>query len=87
MNKLRNYLSAVLAILAAILGALLFRKTKQTEQAQFELANAIADKRITEADHDREIAKKHANDLVATYERMRKQYDERSGGSGGDTKL
>jgi hypothetical protein len=87
MNTLKTYLSAALAVAVAILGALLFRQQRKAENAESELATEKANTVVKETDHDREIAKVHADELVANYERLKREYDTRSGGSGGDTGL
>ena len=75
MSKLRNTLTSILGLMTLILGLLLFRQKRVTEKTESELANALADKRITEADHDREIARKEADALVKSYERLKSEYD------------
>ena len=87
MNKLRNAMTYILGAIAVILGVLLSFRNRKLQRTEADLANALADKRITEADHDREIAKAHADALVNSYDDLKRRYDERAGGSGGDTEM
>jgi hypothetical protein len=87
MNKLRNYLTAALGVLSAILAALLMRKTKQASNLESALATEKANTAIKENDHDREIAKQHADDLVRNYDELKRKYDDAAGGAGGDSGL
>lgn len=87
MNKLRNAITYILGAITVILGAFLFNRNRKLQRTESELANALSDNRITEADHDREIAKAHADALVTSYDDLKRRYDERAGGSGGDTEM
>lgn len=82
IEKIKTNALAILAAVVAVLAALLFRQSKKTAQVEGELAGAQAENRIQGVDHDREIAKIHADELVDDYARKRAEYDENKLGGG-----
>lgn len=75
LNKIKEYAGYVFAGVIAILGALLYRQNKKTDQVESDLAGAIAKNKVQEVDHDREIAKQNADALVNDYERRKSEYE------------
>lgn len=82
MEKIKQWLSYASGLAVLVLSALLFRKSRQQEATQSELANAVAKNATQENDNDRAIAKTHADDLVKSYDELKREYDENRTGGG-----
>lgn len=87
IDKIKSYGILILTAVIGILSALFLRQSRKTSKAESELVNAIADNKIQGVDHDKELAKAHADDLVDSYTELKSKYDAASHGAGGDTKL
>ena len=87
IEKIKTYGIFILTAIIGVLSALFLRQSKKTEQAKSELESALADNKIQGVDHDREIAKVHADELVDSYSELKSKYDAASHGAGGDTDL
>jgi hypothetical protein len=87
MNKIKSAAQYILGLAVLILGALFFTQRRKTESAESQLATEKANAVVKESDHDREIAKEHADRLVSDYESLKRRYDDAANGSGGDPDL
>lgn len=72
IEKLKSYAAAIAAVVIAVLSALLFRKSRQLDATQSELAHEQNTTEIKLNDQAREAARANADDLVAEYERLRR---------------
>jgi hypothetical protein len=83
LEKVKNYVLGGLSFLALLLGALLFRSSRRNGQLESEVATEKANAVVKENDHERQIAKEHADRLVIDYESAKREYDEsKLGGAG-----
>lgn len=72
LEKIKSYAAAIAAVVIAVLSALLFRKSRQFDATQSELAHEKTTTEIKLNDHAREAARANADDLVAEYERSKR---------------
>lgn len=82
LETIKKYASLAYGLLIVILGGLLFNRNRKLQSAQSELANAVAKNATQENDNDREIAKAHADELVKSYDDLKREYDENRTGGG-----
>lgn len=72
LEKLKSYLSYASGLVILVLSALLFRKSRQQDATQAELAHEKTTTEIKLNDQAREAARANADDLVAEYERLKR---------------
>lgn len=72
LEKLKSYAAAIAAVVIAVLSALLFRQKRQTRSLESALITEKADNVIKENERDRQIARDNADQLVAEYERLKR---------------
>lgn len=72
IEKLRSYAAAIAAVVIAVLSALLLRKSRQLDSTQSELAHEQNTTEIKLNDQAREAAASNADELVANYERLKR---------------
>lgn len=75
IEKLKSYLGYLSGLAVLVLSALLFRKSRQLETTQSELASEKSTTEIKLNDQAREAAKEHADNLVNDYESARDEYE------------
>jgi hypothetical protein len=85
VEKIKSSVAYILGVIAFILGALFYAQRRKTDSVESELATEKSKEAVKENDHDRQIAKENADNLVADYERRKREYDESK--LGGDGKL
>jgi hypothetical protein len=71
IDKIKGYVNYALGLAVLVLSALLFRQKRVTEKTESELAKAVSNAEIRENEHDRQIAKEHADNLVDEYHKLR----------------
>jgi LPXTG-motif cell wall-anchored protein len=74
-SKIKNAGTAILGFLVLVLGGFLFASRRKNEGLESDLANAQNESKTKDVDHAREIAKKEAADLLASYESAKRDYD------------
>lgn len=72
IQKIKDYAGLIGAAIIAILSALLFRKSRQLESTQTELIHEQNTTEIKLNDQAREAAKSTADELLANYERLKR---------------
>lgn len=71
METIKKYVGIFGAAVIAILGALLYRKDKQLDTAESQVASEKTTTEITLNDEARKAAKQTADDLLTAYEKMK----------------
>lgn len=87
IEKIKSYGSYALSLAVVILGVFLSFRNRKLKQVESELVTERSNSVVKESDHDREIAKHEADDLVDSYDRLKHEYDTASHGAGGDSDL
>ncbi len=72
IEKLKSYLSYASGLAILVLSALLFRKSRKLEATESELAHEKTTTEIKLNDQAREAAKSTADELLANYERLKR---------------
>lgn len=72
IEKLKSYLSYASGLAILVLSALLFRQRRVADKLQSELAHEQNTTEIKLNDQAREAARANADDLVAEYERLKR---------------
>lgn len=85
IEKVKEWANYVLGLGVLVLSALLLSSRRKTQALEGEIATEKANAAVKETDHDREIAKQEADCLVASYDALKRDYD--NNGAGGDTDL
>lgn len=75
ISKLKTYLNTALAFVVVILGGILFNRNRKVQSLESELAKERADDAIKQNEEDRQAAKQNADELVASYERLKNEKD------------
>jgi hypothetical protein len=81
-GKVKSNVLWILAAIAGIATALLFRQSRKTEKAEAELASSVAKTEIKLNDKDREYAHSDTEAAVADYLTLKREYDENRTGGG-----
>lgn len=71
IQKVKDGIAYVLGLAILVLSALLFRKGRQNEALESELAREKANDAIKQNEADRQAAREHADALVDEYEKLR----------------
>lgn len=71
IEKIKSFTNYILGLGILILSALLLRQKRIADKTESDLAKATIDTEIRENEHDRQIAKEHADNLVDEYHKLR----------------
>lgn len=71
MGKIKQYATHFYGLVILILGGLLFRQTRKTEQVESELVKEKANGEIKANEAERLAAREHADALVDEYAKLR----------------
>lgn len=72
IDKIKQYASYVLGLAVLILSALFLRQSRKTDAVESELAHEKTSTEIKLNDQARKAARDTANDLVESYERLKR---------------
>ena len=81
MERLKNAMSYLFGLATLILGALYFGQKRKTERVESELAHEKSTTEITLNEEARKAAKSTADDLLANYERLKRESGDGQGTS------
>ncbi len=72
IETIKKYAGLAYGLLIVILGGLLFNRNRKLQQTESRLASAVANTEIKLNDQAREAAKSSADELLANYERLKR---------------